>query len=552
VSADEHYKLGNALGERGNFVEAIGEYRRAIEIDPRFYDAFLELGVALKEIGEASEAIRAFRTAIELRPKSADAWNNLGTALLLKGRHEEASGALLTAIQLRPNYVQAYYNLAIAMTEQGDIARAIGLYRKAIELEPGSSRIHSGLLYTLYFATGMTKGQLIAEHRQWARRHADPLKAGWRSHGNSREAGRRLRIGYVSPEFKVHPVGRFILPLIAGHHREQVEIFCYSAVQSPDELTAEMKRCVSGWRDIQVMSDEAVAELIRADGIDILVDLSMHMGYRLGIFALKPAPIQITYLAYVGTTGLDAVDYRITDPFLDPPGEGSGEDFCEKPLYIPSYWCYGPTIEDAECGPLPSIKNGFVTFGSLNNFRKINPAVRAVWTELLRAVPGSRLMIHAHEGRHREKLLGSFAAAGIASDRISFVGTLPLADYLRQYQSIDIALDTFPYAGGTTTCDALWMGVPVVTLAGDLGVSRSGVSILSNIGMTDLIARTPEEYVRMAADLAGDESRMVRLRGTIREQMKRSPLMDAIGFAAGVETAYRRVWRVWCEQAGAI
>ena len=359
----------------------------------------------------------------------------------------------------------------------------------------------------------MTKGQLIAEHREWARRHAEPLKAAWLPHGNSREPDRRLRIGYVSPEFKVHPVGRFILPLFVEHDRARFETFCYSGVQSPDELTAEIKSCASGWRDIQLMPDEAVTELIRRDGIDILVDLSMHMGYRLGIFARKPAPIQITYLAYVGTTGLDAVDYRITDPFLDPPGSESEEDFRREALYIPSYWCYKPTIVDVDPGPPPSVKNGFVTFGSLNNFRKINPAVGAAWSELLHAVPASRLMIHAHEGRHREKLLETFAAGGITSDRISFVGTYPLADYLRQYQSIDIALDTFPYAGGTTTCDALWMGVPVVTLAGDLGVSRSGVSILSNIGMTDLIAKTAEEYVRVAADLAGDAGRMGAVAG---------------------------------------
>jgi protein O-GlcNAc transferase len=546
----DQYRLGNALWSEGRLAEAIVEYRRAVELDPHFFEAFLELGVALKDIGESNEAMRAFRAAIELRPKSAEAWNNLGTALLLKGRPEEAGGAFLNAIQLRPDHIQAYYNLAISVTERGDITRAVALYRKAIELEPGTSRIHSGLLYTLYFATGMTKAQLIAEHRAWAARHADPLKAAWRPYANSPEAERRLRIGYVSPEFKMHPVGRFILPLIVERDRVRFETYCYSAAVSHDEMTAKIKTHADEWRDIQTMSDEATAELIRRDGIDILVDLSMHMGYRLSIFARKPAPVQITYLAYVGTTGLDAVDYRITDPYLDPPGAGSGEDFCEKPLYIRSYWCYSPTISDVDPAPPPSVKNGFVTFGSLNNFRKIGPAVRAAWTELLRAVPGSRLMIHAHEGSHRNQSLDAFAAGGIASDRISFVETLPLADYLRQHRLIDIALDTFPYAGGTTTCDALWMGVPVITLAGDLAVSRSGVSILSNIGLADLIAKTPEEYIRMAADLAGDAGRLGQLRATIRERMQRSPLMDAKGFAADVEAGYRRVWRAWCEERG--
>jgi protein O-GlcNAc transferase len=544
----DQYRLGNALWNQGRLVEAIVEYRRAIELDPHFFEAFLELGVALKDIGESNEAIGAFRTAIELRPKSAEAWNNLGTALLVKGRPEEAGGAFINAIQLRPDYIQAYYNLAISVTERGDITRAVALYRKAIELEPGSSRIHSGLLYTLYFATGTTKAQLIADHRAWAARHAEPLRAAWRAHDNSREPERRLRVGYVSPEFKMHPVGRFILPLIVEHDRARFETYCYSAVVSPDDLTAKIKSHANGWRDIQTMSDEATAELIRRDGIDILVDLSMHMGYRLGIFARKPAPVQITYLAYVGTTGLDAIGYRITDPFLDPPR--SEEDFCEKPLYIRSYWCYSPTVADVDPGPPPSVKNGFVTFGSLNNFRKISPGVRAAWTELLRAVPGSRLMIHAHEGIHRKQLVDSFAAEGVSSDRISFVETLPLADYLRQHRLIDIALDTFPYTGGTTTCDALWMGVPVLTIAGDLAVSRSGVSILSNIGLTELIAKTPGEYVRMAIDLAGDAERLGRLRATIRERMQRSPLMDVIGFTEDVEAGYRRAWRTWCDAGG--
>jgi protein O-GlcNAc transferase len=548
VTSKDHHQLGIALRKQGRLADAITEFRRAIELDSRFYDAINDLGVALKDAGETSEAIRAFRAAIELEPRSAGAWNNLGTALTLNGKPEEASGAYVTAIQLEPDYSQAYHNLAIPLTERGDLVRAIALLRKAIELDPGNSRIHSGLLYTLYFAPGTTKAQLIAEHRAWAARHADPLKSTWRPHAHSPEPERRLRIGYISANLKVHPVGRFILPLLVEHDRTRFEIFCYSAVQSPDELTAKIKGRADVWRDIQVMSHEAAAELIRRDGIDILVDLSMHMGYRLEVFARKPAPIQITYLAYAGTTGLDAIDYRITDPYLDPPGSESGEDFCEKPLYIRSYWCYKPTIWDVDPSPPPSIKNGFVTFGSLNNFRKISPAVRAVWTEMLRGIRDSRLMIHAGEGRHRDQLLDTFAAAGIASDRISFVGTRPLADYLRQYQLIDIALDTFPYTGGTTTCDALWMGVPVITLAGDLAVSRSGVSILNNVGMTELIAKTPEEYIRMASDLAGDAARLSQLRATIRDRMQRSPLMDAIGFTADMEAAFRRVWRAWCNE----
>ena len=285
------------------------------------------------------------RASAEIGGSVEQSGNRIAAQRAAGGSERDVSHGHPTAAGFHPSVLQS----RDSNHGTGQYARTVALYRKGIELEPGICRIHSGL-YTLYFATGMTKGQLIAEHREWARRHAEPLKAAWLPHGNSREPGRQLRIGYVSPEFKVHPVGRFILPLFVEHDRARFETFCYSGVQSPDELTAEIKSCTSGWRDIQLMPDDAVAELIRRDGIDILVDLSMHMGYRLGIFARRPAPIQITYLAYVGTTGLDAVDYRITDPFLDPPGSESEEDFCEKGVYIPSYWCYKPTIVDVDRG----------------------------------------------------------------------------------------------------------------------------------------------------------------------------------------------------------
>jgi predicted O-linked N-acetylglucosamine transferase (SPINDLY family) len=292
-----------------------------------------------------------------------------------------------------------------------------------------------------------------------------------------------------------------------------------------------------------------VAELIRQDQIDILVDLALHTaGNRLLVFARKPAPVQVTYLAYAGTSGLSAMDYRLTDPFLDPPGSNDAH-YSEKSFRLPkTYWCYAPTCPEIPVGPLPALLCGEVTFGSLNNFSKITAPVLALWNQVLQAVPGSRLLLYAQEGSHRQRTLERLAQNGIDPQRVRFVGRRPIADYYRGYHEIDIALDPFPFAGGTTSCDTLWMGVPLVSLCGHTAVARAGSSLLSNLGLPELIARTPEDYVRIAAELAGDLPRLAELRSTLRARMEASPLMDAPAFARDIEAAYRQMWRTWCEQ----
>jgi protein O-GlcNAc transferase len=506
----EHFKAATALYDRGKFSEAVTEYHRYLALEPAV----------------------------------PEAWNDLANCLVQLGKLDDAAIAFNNAITGRPDFGPIHANLAKCLVESGSINSAITLYRNAIELDPSNHEIHSSLLYTLYFAAGMTKAQLIAEHREWARRHADPLRLPLQSHANILDPNRRLKVGYVSPDFTTHPVGRFMLPLFVEHDRERFEVFAYSAVKSPDDLTVRFKKYAGVWRDIVGMKDAAVVELIRADGIDILVDLSMHMGHHLGIFALKPAPVQITYLAYAGTTGLDAMDYRITDRFLEGAA-GTEEEFVEKPLFIPSYWCYKPSIWTIESAPPPSINNGFITFGCLNSFKKVSPIIRDIWLELLGALPNSRLMIHAGEGSHRAKFLEACAGT-VDPARIEFIGPQPMSDYLRQYNEIDIALDTFPYTGGTTTCDALWMGLPVVTLAGQLAVSRMGVSILGTIGVPELIAHTPPDYISVASNLAGNPAQLATYHMGLRDSMKSSPLMDAKGFARGMELAYRRAWTAWC------
>ena len=346
-------------------------------------------------------------------------------------------------------------------------------------------------------------------------------------------------------------MGRFLLPLVSHHETSEFEVFAYSRVLAPDAITQSIRSQVDCWRNTAGMSDERVAEQIRKDRIDILVDLTMHAASnRLLVFARKPAPVQVTYLAYCSTTGLETVDYRLSDPYLDPAG-GDESHYSEQTIRLPqTYWCYQPSVARRAVVPLPAQEGGSVTFGCLNNFCKVSDPVLTAWTRLLRALPDSKLLLYAKEGSHRDRVVDRFRADGVNPLRIEFTGKVQAEAYFAMYDRIDIALDTFPFGGGTTTCDALWMGVPVISLAGKTGVGRGGLSILSNIGLPELVARSEDQYVHLAAGLAHDHSRLGHLSSTLRERMERSPVMDAPGFARNIESAYRRMWREWCESNG--
>ena len=337
------------------------------------------------------------------------------------------------------------------------------------------------------------------------------------------------------------------LPLLESHDHGSFEIFCYASTRAVDAVTDRCRAQADVWCDARGLSDEQLASAIRRDQIDVLVDLTMHMSdNRLLVFARKPAPVQVAYLAYCATTGLDAMDYRLTDPYLDPPG-GDERFYSEQSVRLPeTYWCYQPPKETPPVGAPPALEAGQVSFGSLNNFCKVTLPTLATWARLLQAVPGSRLLLHAHAGSHRDRVRAFLAEQGIAAGRLTFVDFLATADYFGVYRRIDVALDPLPYGGGTTTCDALWMGAPVVSLAGQTAVGRGGVSILSNLGLPELVARDGEQYVQIAASLAGDLPRLSQLRAGLRDRMRKSPLMDAPRFARNIEAAYREMWRRWC------
>jgi protein O-GlcNAc transferase len=546
-SATFHNNLGITLIDAGRADEAIEALLRATRLRSGFAEAHNNLGNALRSKGQNREAISAYRRALQLMPGSPEAFCNMGGVLRAEGRVDEAFACQVRSIELTPDYAEAYGGLGGVLADQGRLDAAIEAFRTAIRLDPGVGSRYSPLLYTLHFHPGYDAPQILAEHMEWSRRFADPLSAAARPHDNDRSPGRRLRVGYVSPDFRRHPVGRFMVPLLEHHDHARFEVFCYSGVRRPDDLTQRLRHSADHWRETTSLSDDALAGQIRRDRIDVLVDLTMHMtDSRLLSFARRPAPVQVTWLAYVGTTGLKAIDYRLSDPYLDPVGP-AGAEYAEGTYRIPRcYWCYEPTDPTPDVGPLPALEAGYVTFGCFNNFCKVTVPTLDLWTALLQGVPRSRLILHGNPGTYQQDVRRRFADAGIATDRLEFVGFRPVTEYLRQYHRVDIALDPFPYGGGTTTCDSLWMGVPVVTLAGRTAVGRSGASLLSNLGVPELIAATPEQYLSIAVDMAGDLPALTRLRAALRPQMQASVVMDGAGFAADMEAAFRDMWGRWC------
>jgi predicted O-linked N-acetylglucosamine transferase (SPINDLY family) len=547
--ADAHTNLGNALSAQGFLDDAIAAYCQVIALRPTA-EAHSNLGNALHEKGQLDEAVAAFQQAIALKPTYAEAYSNLGNSLVRRGQLDQAVDACRQAIALKPDLSGAYSNLGNALKDRGDIDDAIAAYRSGVAAAPGDPIPHDNLVFSMHYHPGYDARAMAEAHRQWHEAHGRPLIKFIRPHTNNRDANRRLRIGYVSSDLREHPVARFLLPLLAHHNKAEVEVFAYSQTAVVDAMTERLRLHIDGWRTITGLSDSQVADMIRQDQIDILVDLAMHSaGNRLPVFARKPAPLQVTYLAYCSGTGLETIDYRLSDPYLDPV-EMDESIYCERTIRLQSYWCYQPTISQQAISVLPAPKRGFVTFGSFNNFCKVSEPTLVVWATVLREISNSQLVVHAHEGSHRQRVFDLLKREGVEPARVRFVGKMPAAEYFRLYHEIDIALDPFPYGGGTTTCDALWVGVPVVSLVGNTAVGRGGLSILSNVGLPELCGDSPEQYVQIAKELAGDLPRLSMLRSTLRQRMEHSPLMDAAGFAKNVESAFRQIWRTWCSTNG--
>jgi predicted O-linked N-acetylglucosamine transferase (SPINDLY family) len=580
---EAHNNLGVLLHRLGRNEEAEASLRRALEIEARSPEALGNLGLVLRARGRAAEAVAAYEAALALNPQNPAMLTNLGNALVDLSRREDAAACFRDAVALAPDFADAYYNwgslclrsnqfqlayekfraalaidpnsgeaeagLASALHDLGRIDEAIEAGRRALLLRPQDVDAHSQLLFRLLHSSEITPRQVFEEHREWARRHAEDLSSGLAEHANSREPERRLRVGYVSGDFRHHSVAQFLEPVLARHDRDAFEIFCYDNLARSDETTERLHRSADGWREIASLDDAAVADAVRADRIDVLVDLSGHTKFnRLLVFARRPAPVQASWLGYLNTTGLDAIGYRITDGRASP--EGMFDAFhTERLVRLPdSQWCYQPPPDCPEVSTPPSLREGAsVTFGAFSSLAKIGPRVIALWCELLKRVPDARLLIVGLGlDSMRDEYLSRFSAHGASAGRVVLRGFQSFRDYLAMHEAADVMLDTFPYAGGTTTCHALWMGVPVISMVGDSVASRGGASVLGTIGLDELVAETPDEYLDNACSLARDPARLSTLRAGMRARMSASPLMDAARFARHLEAAYRFMWRDWC------
>ncbi len=503
--------------------------------------------------GRIEDAMALLERAVRLHPRLTFAHCNLGVLRAAVGRSRDACASYRRALEIEPDLPDTHHNLANALLRGGVLDEAIASFRRAAALRPDRASYGSDILFHLHFDPAYDAAALLAEARAWEHAHAAPIgptpTAMHQQHEDrDRAPGRRLRVGYISPNFRRHCQAFFMTPLLAHHDHERFEIICYSDVVRPDEWTERLLAHADGAHVVTGMPDAALADRIAEDRIDLLVDLTMHMeGSRLPVFARKPAPVQICWLAYPGTTGLAAMDYRVTDPYLDPPGSDDGA-YAERSLRLPdTFWCYQPLTDDAKVGPLPALRRGRINFGSLNNLLKVGERSIALWARVLRAVEGSTITLLAPAGDARERTVGSFEAHGIERGRVEFVEVRPRERYLATYDSIDLCLDTVPYNGHTTSLDAFWMGVPVVTLVGSTVVGRAGLCQAMNLGLPELVARSPDEFVSIAVGLAGNRDRLSGLRAGLRARMEASPLMDAPRFARNLEAAYRSVWRRWCE-----
>lgn len=542
------FHLANMYRALGKTEQAIEEYRAVVRQYPQLSDARINLGVALANAGKSEEAIAEWKMILEREPRAAECLANLGNMYRIMGRIAESIEYSKRALEIQPDAAQMWSNLGVAYEQQGHLEDAIIAYRKALELHPLPGA-HSNWLMALAYSGSASREETFDAHVAFDNRFIRPLAGEIRPYANDRNPDRKLRIGYVSSDLREHAIAFFIEPVLANHDREQVDVFLYHSIARPDAITQRLQTYPATWRSLVGVRNEAAAQMIRDDSIDILLDLSTHtVGNRLLLFARKPAPVQVTWLGYASTTGLSTIDWRITDPIVDPPGL-TDAFHTEKLMRLPrTQWCYRPPDDAPPPSAPPSEKNGFITFGNPTNLAKVTPKTIEMWSAALREVPNSRLSLKATslaDASTRQILLDAFAARGVANERIHLEASGNLREYLNFFNTIDICLDTFPFTGGTTTCHTLWMGVPVVTLIGETSVSRVGASVLTNVGLADLIADSPQRFIEIATKLAAGAERLRSLRQNLRGMMTSSPLCDGQAFARDLEAAYRQMWREW-------
>ena len=541
--------LANCLKSLGQLNEAIKQWEIAVEKDPTFIKGRENLAGALHEAGRYEQSLKLVDGLLAEDPEQAGIIFLRGMVLRDLNRHDESIEMYRRAIAKVPDNTNITTSLGYALLERGEVEEALPLLRASIR-QLADPQSHSNVLLTINYHPAYTQQELLETHQAFAEVHEKPQMAKWKPHANNRDPNRKLRIGYVSPDFRGHSVSYFLEPILENHDHSRFEIYGYAHLTTPDIATWRLRAQIDHWREIASMSADKVAELIRADEIDILVELAGHTANNaMPVFMRKPAPVQINMIGFPSTTGLSSMDYRVTDARCDPVGLTDPFN-TEKLLRMPrTFWCYRPPVNMPPVGPLPAEQNGFVQFTSVNNLTKITPDVQNMWAALLAVVPNSRLIMQttAMGSRQTQDLITRrFEAAGVTADRLDFRPATDFMAYMQLLERSDMTLDPYPFNGGTTTCHSLWMGAPVVTLAGDRHASRMGLSMLTAIGLPEFVAHTPEEYVRIAASFANDLPRLAEVRRGMRERLLASPLLDHVGYTRELEAKYREVWQTWC------
>lgn len=578
-----HFNLGNLLQRHGFREKAIREFREVIRLQPQNGEAYFRLGNLFSETGRLDDSLFCYQKAFQLKPDDVRVLNNLTEVLNRQGKYEEAEEMAKKTLELNPNLVEAHGNLGNVYKRQGNYEKAESHFKEALKLEPDQAKVlyhlgatllfsnrhkeaaehlkraveidpefyqsHSSFVYALNYIEEPSQQEIFEEHKQWGVQHSVGVQEeGWP--WIERNPDKKLRVGFLSPDFRAHVVALFIQQLFKNYNKEQFEFYGYAEVENPDVYTSKFMKLLDGWRSTIGVSDQEVYQTIKNDQVDILIDLAGHTaGNRLKIFSMKPAPIQVSYLGYINTTGLREIDYRFCDAFVNP--SETQDYYTEKLVYLPgSFTCYEPIDPSPAVNETPALANGYITFGCFNNTNKLTPGTIKVWSSLLKDIPASKLLLkssHLNDQKTIERFKVQFLEQGVDEKQLLFEGSSEIYDYMATYNKIDIALDPFPHNGGTTSHDVLWMGVPLIALEGDRYVSRFGVSILNNLGYPEWIASDEKEYINKAKGLASDIMLLNTIRLGLREKIKTSPLCDGVTFSRNFELVLQSLWKEFCK-----
>ena len=546
--------LGMALQEDGQLEAALASFRQVALLAPDNPVTHSNIAAALNDMGQREAALESCRRAVKLGPKSTAAHVNLGTCLMEMGRLSEAVNSFETVVKLDPHHRRAYINISAALNRLGRIDQAIVHCRKALKINPDWDELHSNLLFYLTHSQDLDAAALFAEHLKYAEHFEAPLRAFWPQHTNVRDPERTLRIGFVSADLYNHPVANFITPILEYlSQSRQVEIVAYANSFHDDHVSRHLHGLFAVWRQVEKLSHAELAQLVTSDAIDILIDLSGHTGFnRLPTFARKPAPLQLTWIGYPGTTGLQAMDYFLTDRYFSPPGE-LDDQFTEKLVRLPATAPFLPYPEAPAISPAPAIENGYITFGSFNRAGKLSRGTIARWSKLMRMVPDARMVLAAMPNKQTSDMIRSwFTREGIDANRLTFHGYTNMPDYLALHAQVDLCLDTYPYTSGTTGLHAMWMGVPTLTLVGPTLPGHVTSAILSQAGLNDFITYQEEDFLKTGQAFANDFSLFADLRPGMRDRMQNSGNGQITLIAEGLESVLRKMWQRWCAKLPAI